>query len=65
MYQLRERTFSFREMENGNVCFMTESDVFQFGMDDIHRIRSELRTLLERLSVLYTTWKTDKQNTYA
>ncbi len=50
-----------REMKEEGAAIVTESKEFQFDMDDIHRIRNELRTLLERLSVFYTAWKADER----
>jgi hypothetical protein len=68
MYKLRGRKFSYRdagligEKPQPFKVLITESDEFEFGTDDISRIRDEFRTLLERLSVLYVKWKADRDD---
>jgi hypothetical protein len=70
MYQLRDRKFSYAEaglnpadMEAGKRPFgglITDSPEFEFDMEDIARIREEIRTLIERLSPCYLKWKKTK-----
>jgi hypothetical protein len=73
MYQLRHRNFSYAEagldpadMKAGKRPFgglITDSPEFEFDMEDIARIREEIRRLIERLSHLYTFWKKTEEET--
>jgi hypothetical protein len=71
MYELRHRNFSYAEagldpadMKAGKRPFgglITDSPEFEFDMEDIARIREEIRRLIERLSHCYTFWKKTKE----
>jgi hypothetical protein len=71
MYQLRHRHFTYAEagvgradMKAGKRPFgglITDSSEFYFDMEDIARIRQEIRTLIERLSKGYLYWKKEKE----
>jgi sugar-specific transcriptional regulator TrmB len=71
MYQLRRRNFTYAEsgldpadMKAGKRPFgglITDSPEFEFDMEDIARIREEIRRLIERLSHCYTFWKKTKE----
>jgi hypothetical protein len=67
VYLLRHRPFSYRETnvfaERGKGRFqelITDSREFDFAMPDIARIRAEMKTLIERLSVVYLPWKQEE-----
>jgi hypothetical protein len=64
MLLLRHNEFTFSGSDNARgKCCMTsfknliKSDAFRFNLDDIARLRDEIRTLIERLSELYLDWK--------
>jgi Ulp1 protease family, C-terminal catalytic domain len=63
MYLLRKSRFTYLEVEYSKGAMfqklITDHDAFRFDADDIHRIREEYLSLLERLSNLYRTWKED------
>jgi hypothetical protein len=58
MYQLRDREFTRAEagLEDGGTPFrelITQSEAFQFDLDDIERFRTDVKTLIDRLTALY------------
>jgi hypothetical protein len=58
----KEFTFSGSGHAQGKRCMtsfknLIKSDAFRFNLDDIARLRDEIRTLIERLSELYLAWK--------
>jgi hypothetical protein len=71
MYQLRHRDFSYAEAGVGRADrkigkrpfggLITGSPEFDFDMEDIARIRQEIRTLIEQLSRMYVSWKKSKE----
>jgi hypothetical protein len=68
LYLLRDKTFSFRETnlrsnkpKSRFRRLITESYAFDFTGDDIQRIRTEMKTLIERLSVIYSRVKEDEK----
>ena len=70
MYQLRHRNFTYAEAGVGRTDrradqrpfegLITDSEEFDFDMKDIARIRQDIRTLIERLSQMYSYWKKKK-----
>ena len=70
MYQLRHRNFTHAEAGIGRFDrkafarpfedLITDSPEFDFDMEGIARIRQDIRTLIERLSHMYTFWKKKK-----
>jgi hypothetical protein len=76
MLKLRDCLFSYKDIpltrKDGKVIhtranppfrdLITQSDEFDFGMNDIARIREEIRTLIEKLSDHYVEWKKEKDN---
>jgi hypothetical protein len=70
MYQLRHRKFTYAEAGVGRADrkadkrpfegLITDSPEFGFDMEDIARIRQDIRTLIERLSKMYSYWKKKK-----
>jgi hypothetical protein len=64
LYLLRHEPFSFGQTnlrsskrKDRFKLFLTESDAFKFNGDDIQRIRTEIKTLIENLSVVYAKVK--------
>jgi hypothetical protein len=65
LFRLRDRKFSYADASDEgklNCTFkrmITDSPEFDFGMNDISRLRKELMILIERLSHIYVPWKAD------
>ena len=57
MYQLRDEPFSAAQSESRYRTLISNSDAFNFNMDDIRRLRQDMRQLIERLSDQYVPWK--------
>ena len=62
---LRRSAFSYREagaFEKGRrfKALITESPEFDFDMNDIDRIREEMKTLIQELSKVYAPWKQEQ-----
>ena len=62
IYLLRDRDVTYGELRRKDdlspfQTFITKSEEFRFGRDDIVRIRGEIALLLDRLSALYKEWK--------
>ena len=56
MYSMRDRDITFGG-RSGFKRAITDSEAFRFGRDDIVRIRTQLGTLIDRLSIIYKRWK--------
>jgi hypothetical protein len=57
MYEVARRTkITFGD----NHGVISDSEEFDFDMDDIARIREEMKTLIQNLSRLYTPWKAEE-----
>jgi hypothetical protein len=67
LYLLRDMTFSFGETNiraskpAERFRLITESEAFAFDGDDVQRIRTEIKTLIERLSVIYARVKEEEK----
>jgi hypothetical protein len=67
LYLLRDMTFSFGETnirasnKNDRFRLITESEAFDFDGDDVQRIRTEIKTLIEKLSVIYARVKEEEK----
>lgn len=62
LYSMRNCNITFGDAREGPgrepfQQAITDSEAFRFDRDDIVRIRTELGTLIGRLSVIYNMWK--------
>lgn len=71
LFSIRSRRFSYREVGirksvSGDMYgpssplfreLITEDRAFHFTMEDIERLRREMKTLIEKLSGIYVRWK--------
>ncbi len=64
LYRLSEVDFTYElaelkgnDNELGFPNFISKAEVFDFNMEDIGRIRSNFQMLIERLFVIYSSWK--------
>jgi len=53
LYLLRNQTFTFEDQNDNFRKAITDNPAFQFDMDDIARIREEMRTLIVKLTKEY------------
>jgi len=69
LIRIRSRMFSYAEAGfDGGAgalfkALITKDEAFQFGMDDIDRIRGEMKILIERLSKVYLPWHAEQVRT--
>ena len=66
MLQLRRKPFTFQRVFHGKKAqafqkLIINSQPFEFNMEDIERLRNDIRTLIENLSNIYVQWKKDTQ----
>ena len=54
---MRNQTFSFLGMFDNFKDLITKGQAFNFGMDDIARIREEMKALVASLTELYAQFK--------
>lgn len=57
LYLLRNQTFTFEDQNDNFRKAITDNPAFQFDMDDIARIRGEMRTLIGKLTKEYRSVK--------
>lgn len=64
LIRIRSRMFSYKEagFDGGDLfkAMITTDEAFQFDMDDIDRIRGEMKILIERLSEVYLPWHAEQ-----
>jgi hypothetical protein len=62
LYLMRKQIFSFTGIENQFKTLITDGPAFDFDMDDIARIREEIKVLIDALSPLYYAYKRQEKS---
>jgi hypothetical protein len=62
LYLMRKQIFSFSGIENQFKKLITDGAAFDFDMDDIARIREEIKDLIDALSPLYYASKRQEKS---
>jgi len=57
LYRMRTSRVFGKDIESNEQNFVTNSEYFNFGADDIVRLRSQMKTLIEHLSSAYLKLK--------
>ena len=56
---LKDQVFSYRDIHL-NKDFFNEHAVFNYDHGEIDKIREQMLTLIERLSIIYKSWKAEQ-----
>ena len=57
MFQLRNRTFTSQDLSDGFLKSITDHHLFAFGTSQISSLRTDMKTLVRRLSIIYMKGK--------